>query len=557
MVGPLPNGTTQVLVGRQALSLQLPQAPVAGSVLTLSVQQVEGQLRLTLLSVLPPGGGGTTPVAQGAAPASNMPATSVHLSPAALSGNAVPVSPSVSTAGAAGFAGGAAPSVAQAAVEGPVRAAPASGAVMRAGSVSVGQAALSSAAIAAASPAIAAPMPGASRVAEVPVANAASVNIAGLPNVARPAIPYPLAGPAQSPGQAPASSSAAVSATLPPLGQAVGASVVGQHSSAPNLSSAMPVGQVTAPAAAPAATASNPQVALLQMVQQSLPRQDSIVGLTTALASLAGRAALPEPVLKAAQQVLALRLNLDGGPVDGAALQKAVQRSGLFQEALLASGQGKAAGGDLKTALLGLQQRLGAWLGNQAPVEQVGSVAPPLRGQVPRARGGGAMPAELPSDPQELGKVLLERTEAALSRVRLHQNASLPEPAARHDAQWSLDLPVTIAGQQNLLQLQIYRDAEGEQARPEERGWQVRFAINLSESGEVGAQISLRGKATGVLIWAEQAETAAMLAEGVDALRGELEAVGLMPGAVLVREGAPAAAPGPAAPSGHVVDATR
>lgn len=295
------------------------------------------------------------------------------------------------------------------------------------------------------------------------------------------------------------------------------------------------------------------------MVQQSLPRQDSILGLTRALTAIAGKVVLPEPVAKAAQQVLAARLPLDGVKLTGAGIKSAVQLSGVFQEALLTSGQGQAAAGDLKSALLSLRQTLGTWLGNQAPVAQVSGLAPPIRGHVPRARAGDGPQADLPDDPLELGKVLSERTDAALSRLRLHQNASLPDPLApRQDAQWSMDLPVIVGGQQQVLHLQIQRDAEQEAERSEERNWQVRFAINLAERGEVGAQISLRAKNTGVLLWAEQQETAQSLASAVDELRETLGSAGLFAGAIVVRAGAPAAeAAQPVAQDGHVLDATR
>ncbi|NLX41888.1 MAG: flagellar hook-length control protein FliK [Chloroflexi bacterium] len=291
------------------------------------------------------------------------------------------------------------------------------------------------------------------------------------------------------------------------------------------------------------------------MVQQALPRQDSIVALTSALAGVVGRIALPQEVVKAAQQVLGQAMTLDGGKLDGATIQNAVRNSGIFQEAMLANGQGKAAG-DMKSSLLGLQRQLGAWLGGQAPVDQLSKVPPQLKGIIPRARLAPMAPPDLPDDPELVGKILLERTEAALSRMRLHQSASLPDPGAqRNEAQWSLDLPVNLAGQQTLLQMQIHRDPEGDATRPEDRGWQVRFAINLSEAGEVGAQISLRGKATGVLLWAEDAGTADLLSSGVEALRAELEAVGLMPGAVVVRAGAPSQPVQQTPRSGNLVDA--
>lgn len=541
VLGPLPGGLTQVQIGRQVMSLQLPAMQPVGTTLMLAVQQAEGQVRVALVSTQPPATpSGSAPSSQ---PPASLPATSVQLSAAALSAPAAPSAPV-----AAASAANAQPAMPrqQAGQGAPMANAPPSVPSANA-------------------PMAAMPAPSDQRLAfgsAVPRAMgeqaAAPVNVAASAPGARPVIPYALAGPAV--GQAAAAPMPGASSTVPaPVAQSTIAGNVGQHAPPPGMQN--PAGALTpAPANAPVATpgVTSPQAALTQMVQQALVRQDSVVGLTTALTQIVGRVALPEPVMKAAQQVLAQRLSLDGGGPDGVTLQRAVKNSGIFQEAMLAGGQAKAAGGDMKSALLGLQRQLGAWLGDQPGVEQVRAIPPPLKGVLPRARAENGAQGSLPDEPELAGKVLLDRTEAALSRLRLHQNASLPEPASRQEAQWSLDLPVVLNGQQSLLHMQIHRDRDGDEAGPaEDRGWQVRFAINLSDMGEVGAQVSLRGAATGVLLWAENDALAAALQEGVGALRQELEALSLLPGAVVVRKGAPNAPAHSAAASGHIVDAVR
>lgn len=521
VLAQLPDGNTQVQIGRQVMSLQLPANQPVGTVLTLSVQQAEGQVRVALISAQPPMPGGNAPI--------QAPATSVHLSAAALSGQAAPIP----TAAVPSNAQPSAP--VQAPIPAPV--APNAAPVV-AGSSATHTQALATGNVA--------PVMSGERPPPTAAPAAAGVSVPG-----RPAIPYAVAAPMAAPGPVTAIAGSA-STALPQVAQSGAAAPVGQHSTPPNgqaLPAAPPVAQPAASAAVPA----NPQAALTQMVQQALARQDSVVGLTAALTNVVGRLALPVEVAKAAQQVLGRSLSLDNGGPSPNALQNAIRNSGIFQEAMLAAGQGKAAGGDMKTALLGLQRQLGAWLGDQPAVDQVRAIPPPLRGVIPRARGDAPLP-ELPDDALLAGKVLLERTEAALSRLRLHQHASLPEPASRHEAQWSMDLPVVLGGQQSLLHLQIHRDRDADAERPEDRGWQVRFAINLSDIGEVGAQVSLRGAATGVLLWADRAETAALLDAGIDALRQDLETLGLVPGAIVVRAGAPNAPAQPAA-AGHIVDA--
>ena len=624
------SGATQVQIGRQVLTINLPQSQPVGATLTLSVQQTDGHLQLTLEGVRPPPGG-PAPISTASQSA---PATQVQLSAIALSSSGIepipaarPSVPGAVSAPAPGSNATAAsvspptpspqPASTQAVPNGGGAALQGSPASAVPGSAPAGTviSAIPAASIAPVSAPIALSTPNAATLSvpsssgSGPAAPPASLTTvlsgnagaevsaaaprapvqstvpsqsgATAPNVsvpstagpvppvtsgatppARAEIPYAVAAPLNTTIRPVMSVAASASTALPPVGQAVSSSVVGQHAPPPNMagvpaaqagqmSTATVQGQPTAPA--------SPQAALAQMVQQALPRQDSVVGLTTALSSVMGKFALPEPVAKAAQQVLASRLSLDGAQVTGAVLKNAVLKSGVFQEALLASGQGTQAAGDAKSALLGLRQSLGAWLGQQAPVAQVASVAPPLRGLMPRARGGDGNSPALPDDMLEAGRVLLERTEAALSRMRLHQSASLPDQgAARQDTQWSLDLPVVVAGQQHLLQMQIHKDAEDETERPEDRGWQIRFVINLAGAGEIGAQISLRAGSAGVLLWAERSDTSAALAADVEALKADLVALGLKPGAVVIRTGAPQP-PVRSAPStaGQHLDATR
>lgn len=629
------NGNAQVQVGRQVLGLTLPSGQVVGSTLTLSVQQSDGHLQLSLVAVRPPAmsPSGGAPLA-----APTKAATSIELSAVALANGATASSrtePTVGSTPASSMTAAAATnsgaSIARtygpattsivSAGQGPVpqhNASPALGAMPTGQAPRVAESSSGARNVPSGqSPVHVGPSPGqpaqpvsgtvaapvgAPRANNLPYSSAsqpgaplagapaitAQVSVSGgapavLPQAGsggggpqspvaspttpvapmagvRPGIPYPVAAPAVSGPQVVVSASSTV-AGLPPVAATIQGALVGQH--APSSNTASPPGNgPTASAPAQQAPPSGPaaqQAALAHMVQQALPRQDSIVGLTTALAALTGQARLPEPVVKAAQQVLAARLSLDGGRPNAGAIKAAVQQSGIFQEALLAGGQGSMAAIDLKSGLLALRQTLGAWLGNQAALAQVSSVPPPLRGQAPRAPNGGGPMGDLPDDPVEAGKMLLERTDSALSRLRLHQHASLPDPnSVRQDMQWSMDLPVIVAGQQQLLQMQIQQDAENAQERSEERGWQVRFAINLAERGEVGAQISMRAKQTSVLIWADDAETAALMEREIEELRAEISDIGLVPGAVVVRSGAPAdVLPQPDGGVGHVLDASR
>lgn len=296
--------------------------------------------------------------------------------------------------------------------------------------------------------------------------------------------------------------------------------------------------------------------ALAQMVQQALPGQGSIGALTGMLAAAIGRAGLPEPVLKAARQILDNQLTARDGKIDPGALKSALRSSGIFQEAMLAQGSAAAAGADTKSGLLAMRQGLGQWLGSQPQISQMSQIPPPLRHVLPRAKLPDVPLMDLPDDAEDLGRLLLERTEGALSRVRLHQHASLPEAQRGSESQWNMDLPIALGQQQSVLQLQIHHDGGGDASRPEDRGWQVRFAVNLPDLGEVGAQVSLRGQTTGIMLWADRDETARAFTDNIEELRASLESFGLKAGALVVRVGAPGEVHAPTA-SGHFVDATR
>lgn len=476
VLGPAPGGATLVQVGRQAMSLTLPSTLPVGSLLTLGVQQGEGNLRLALIDSRPP---------SSVAP-QQTPATSVEISQRPAAQGPLTYGPPVGVAGAATGVG-----------------APVVAAGLAAG--------------------IAAPV-AASTAAPAPSTQA------GGPVIAPPgATAAPSAPTLQRQGAT-------------PYGMAgLGGNPTGSPPSAAPMQGALPGPQAAA---------------LAQMAQQALPGQGSIGALTGMLAAAIGRTGLPEPVLKAARQILDNQLTTSNGKIDAGALKSAVRNSGIFQEAMLAQSAPAAAGADTKSGLLAMRQGLAQWLGSQPQVSQLSQIPPPLRHVLPRAKLPEVPVMDLPDDAEDLGRLLLERTEGALSRVRLQQHASLPEAQRGSESQWNVDLPIALGQQQAVLQLQIHHDGGGDANRPEDRGWQVRFATNLPDLGEVGAQVSLRGQTTAIMLWAENDETAKAFSESIGELRASLESVGLKPGALVVRVGAPGEVHAPTA-SGHFVDATR
>lgn len=498
VLGPAPGGGTQVQIGEQVLNLSLPVSAKPGTVLQLEVQTATaGQVRLVIQPQPAQPGVSVPPVVGARMP----PPTEIFVSQAALA-SATPPQPNAQSASQPVPNGGGAPA-------------------------QVAQPAVTSGA-------------------GVPVAQAGAAG--ALPQGAGQTAPV-VAAYAQAGAAVPAAapSTAGAAALTAPMATAAVTPVAANGVQQAVVTTA-PAGAAPVPATAPAPT--TPQAALTQMVQASVQRQDSAATLMTALTAIVGKVALPEQVMRAAQQVLAGRVTLDGG-VDGTKLQQAVLRSGVFLEAGLAKGIAPAVG-DMKGSLLALRQTLVNWLGQQPPVSQAPIVPPPLPGMQPRARQSMGGLAALPGTPEEAGKVLLDRTEATLARVRLHQSAALPDPAGKARPDISLDLPVLIGNYQTLLHLQVSRDGQGTAEHAEERGWQMRFAINMPDLGEVGAQVSLRGGATGVMLWASEPETAKALQVELAELKLALGEAGLKLGAVVVRRGEPAE---PVARPGHFVDA--
>ena len=529
IIGPAANGATQVEIRGQMLNLVLPTLVAAGQTIKLEVQGTGPQLRLALQT-----SGAPPPQAQPA------PATQISLTTPPATSTAAP------QPGGAPAPAGATPSAPAASAMPPastaMQPAPAAGAAQPVPAQAVPVAQAAAPGVSPAQPATAPSAQPAAPAAAVAPPPVAAPTPSG-PYPAAPASPNPFAAAAAATATAPAqpAAPAAVAGAVRPV---VATSV------ATNATAHSPPGNALPQPAPPPAAA--PQAALAQMVQVSVPRQGPVTALTTALSGIAGRVVLPEPVARAAQQVLAGRVAIDAPRFDGAALQAAVRGSGVFQEANLARGQ-PLLQPDMKSALLTLRQTLTSWLGQQAPVAPVAQIPPPLRGSIPRARGLDAPPVDPNAAPEEVGRQLLERTESALARVRLHQHASLPDPTGR-TADLSLDLPVMIGTHQTLMQLQIHRDQHNETDAAAERGWQMRFALNLPGMGEVGAQVTLRGGAIGVMLWATEPEASAALDSEIGSLREALANAGLQAHAVIVRQGEPPAA---AAQSGHFLDSRR
>lgn len=608
VMGTGPTGLTQLAVAGKLLHVQLSLPLPAGTTLQLQVQPTGPNGLPVLVAQLPapPQAAGPLPLAAVAplplppgpnplpAPATATTASALPAGTAAPPASGAPPGPGVTTTGASAAPPPTAASSTPApagTVARPVAPSPVSttapGAVASAApaptppplATGSGSAAAPPASPAATAPVAASPAAGgaaalASTVTSAP-ATAASAPLAPAAQTTGQAAPLPAgAAPrgtaAALPGApaAPAVSQAAVPASAPASAPAAAPTPSGAASAAPAATGPAPAAAMSRPAlpmTSPILAASAGLApANLSQATQAAARQDSLAPLLQNLSALHSRLGeLPRPAMEAALRLLGNRISADRGAPDGATLKQAVQRSGIFLEAAARPAAAQAAPpADTKAALLQLRGALTAWLGEAvAPVPPVTArPQPPTRGAQPR--GHAADQPNLPpgATPQEAGRLLLGQAEGALSRMRLHQLASLPPDPARAGqlgpaaaAEWNLEIPLLLGPELAMMQLQIARDAKGRGER-RERGWRMAFSLNFSAIGEVGAQVSLLGQSTSVAIWADEPETAAVLTDMLPELTAALTAKGLAVGAVRVRQGRPAA---PAPPSGQLLDSTR
>jgi hypothetical protein len=285
--------------------------------------------------------------------------------------------------------------------------------------------------------------------------------------------------------------------------------------------------------------AATPQQALAQMAPEAMGKQNSVAPLLQSLAMLVAKpVALPEPIIRAALQVLAQRIVVQADRVAPEALERAVARSGNTLEASLAKGTVPQA--DAKSALLTLRGALEKFLGGAPVAVSAGErAAPPVRGLPPRAMPVEAPP--LPEAPREVARALHSQTDAAIARVKLGQMAGLPDAdaAGRPAApEVRVELPFLIGHELVMVQIQISRDGARREAE-RKRGWTMRFAMNFSGTGEVGAEIGILGKGVSVALWAAEPETAEAMKAALPELGGALEAVGLTPGSIRIRTAMP------------------
>lgn len=282
-------------------------------------------------------------------------------------------------------------------------------------------------------------------------------------------------------------------------------------------------------------------------------------------ASQAGATAIPQAVLEFAAANAAL--SSAATPADAAARTAATSAAlNLLQEAVQASPQaGPLTASSLSGLLANDSQMLsllpavaGARLPDNAPLARTSVPPPPVGGALPAAQP--VMPATLSgnSSPEAAMHHLLTDTDSAIARQTLLQVASLPDQVdstvGRIDPtapRWNFEIPFVTAQGTAMAQFEISRDGSTVE-NDAKRVWRAKFSLDVEPAGPVHAQISLSGERTSVRMWAERPATADQLRAGVTQLSQALSRAELVPGDIVIRDGAPVQSA--TARAGHFLD---
>jgi flagellar hook-length control protein FliK len=185
---------------------------------------------------------------------------------------------------------------------------------------------------------------------------------------------------------------------------------------------------------------------------------------------------------------------------------------------------------------------------------------PPISGALPSAQPVAPATLSAHAPLQAALQHLLGDTDGALARQTLLQIASLPGPAGDPSAsridpsipRWNFEIPFATPQGTAMAQFEISRDGAGREASAAKATWRARFSLNVEPAGPVHAAISLNGDRTSVRMWAERPATAEQLRAGVSQLTQALSRAELVPGDIVIRDGAPK--PTAPAAAGHFLD---
>ncbi|MCD5973435.1 flagellar hook-length control protein FliK [Pseudomonas quasicaspiana] len=315
------------------------------------------------------------------------------------------------------------------------------------------------------------------------------------------------------------------------------------------------------------------QLAVTQQLTTQQNRQGSLDVLINALRNLQpppSTSSAPSTPLQASIQQLLADLPDMEQMSNPRVVAQAINASGLFMEAKLLSGMNPMAMPDMKANLMQLIAQLLPGLPANTSYDAAAAsnmLARTMPGVLRSALGTMGLVAPpplpvhfpLPSRAIKSGKeddleILLKLAAAAVSRVQSHQLGSLEQTRINADGNqlttWQLEIPMRNGQDIVPMQVKIQReDMPEKDSNPEkddsepkdvrEKLWKIDLAFDLTPLGALQVQAQLlRGKLSSQL-WAERADSAALISKELGYLRERLIASGLEVGELACSQGVP------------------
>jgi hypothetical protein len=283
-------------------------------------------------------------------------------------------------------------------------------------------------------------------------------------------------------------------------------------------------------------------------LRRYLPRQQSPAPLSSNLGWIARNAneatTLPRSVIQAVTnlwQALPEAASLG----DAKALEQAVQRSGVFLESTLASGDradtANAARTDLKALMLQLGRALGEHGARPSAALSDASAPAPL----PTARGPlNSLPAapatlSLLDTPAAQMNELSRQVDGALARLTTVQAANAAQDSPLQSLM--VELPVRHEDRAAVLRLRIEREESRRQdAESGQQSWAVEAAVDLGAIGALHARVTLAGHRIAVQLRAESPTVVESLSARTLELESMLRDAGLEVDRIVCLHGLPA-----------------
>jgi len=136
---------------------------------------------------------------------------------------------------------------------------------------------------------------------------------------------------------------------------------------------------------------------------------------------------------------------------------------------------------------------------------------------------------------------MIRLVEGSVARVQLSQLASLPQSDTPQPS-WTLELPLRHGQHADVVQMRIEQEAP-QQGEEQEKRWRVTLTLDLPEIGTLYATITIQGESSSTTLWAEHADTAALIENHLEILHHAIEAHGVKVNEIRCQHGTPPHSP--------------